>query len=349
MVTPKSFLLFFLLQLCCLFAARSSELNLDFAEALCDEAIVECKKVDIPGFPRAYNPSLIPYRDGYLLSFRIQDRWYYGLGKDSPRQNTSYIGVAKLGWDLKVEKGSVQILNIYSPEISSTAEDGRLLWIGDRIFLVYNDLPPKPAFGGFALYFAELIEKEGGFVLKERGKHLQYPFSTQVEKNWVPFVSEGKLFFIYSDFPRVVLEADLETGICREVDRSVSDWEWKWGVVRGGTPGCLIGDSYLTVFHSVLPVRANYGEEGNLEGRNYGMGAYLFEKEFPFRVKGFIPVPLGQLIDYTERNSSRVVFPGGLVTDKFSIHVAWGKNDREIYITSFNRKKLLDSISFISH
>ena len=54
--------------------------------------------------------------------------------------------------------------------------------------------------------------------------------------------------------------------------------------------------------------------------------------------------PLGNLTDYTQENSSKVVFPGGMVVRDNLIHVAWGKNDKQIFITTFDRDKLLSSM-----
>ena len=74
------------------------------------------------------------------------------------------------------------------------------------------------------------------------------------------------------------------------------------------------------------------------------MGAYSFDKNPPFSVRTMTPVPLADLSYYTEDNSSKVVFPGGLVIQDNMIHVAWGKADRQIFITTFDKEKLLSSM-----
>jgi hypothetical protein len=48
-------------------------------------------------------------------------------------------------------------------------------------------------------------------------------------------------------------------------------YKWKWGEMRGGTPALLVGDKYLSFFHS----------SGRLWHRHvitYVMGAYLFDR-----------------------------------------------------------------------
>ena len=79
------------------------------------------------------------------------------------------------------------------------------------------------------------------------------------------------------------------------------------------------------------------------------MGAYTFAKEPLFLIEAITPNPLGNTIDYTEENSSRVIFPGGLVIEEDVIHVAWGKGDRRVLITTFDREKLLASLKKLSY
>lgn len=74
------------------------------------------------------------------------------------------------------------------------------------------------------------------------------------------------------------------------------------------------------------------------------MGAYTFEKDHPFSIQAYTTNPLGNIADYTEENSSRVIFPGGIVVEEDVIHVAWGKGDRRVLITTFDRETLLASL-----
>ena len=74
------------------------------------------------------------------------------------------------------------------------------------------------------------------------------------------------------------------------------------------------------------------------------MGAYTFDKDPPFSVRTVTSRPLGDLTDYTQENPLKVVFPGGMVVQEPLIHVAWGKADKQIFITTFDREKLLGSM-----
>lgn len=302
-------------------------------EGLAQESIVQTKRIRIPGFAKAFNPSLILYGDGYLLSFRIRHRM---TSSQSRKKDVSFIGVVQLDKRFRVRAGTAQQLEVvsYAPHLSCTAEDARLFHIEERIFCIFNDFLPSRK-EGCALYCAELVETAGKWSFKEAAKPLRYERAIPIEKNWSPFVAEGRLHLIYSDAPRVILEVDVESGQCTEVARSECRWDWQWGEMRGGTPAVSIGDHFLTFFHSSLPAK---------KGRVYAMGAYVFDRRFPFLPHAISPTPLGRKEDYTRENRHNVVFPGGLVVQKDQIHVVWGKNNKQVCVTTFDKQKLLDSL-----
>ena len=318
--------------------AKTSELDKTLQHLLSEESVIRHKQIKIPGYPRAYNPSLIPYKDGYLLSFRYTSRRPEMLSHIC-RTDLSFIGIAKLDKNFKVSPKSVQLLNIvsHSPKLSLSAEDARLLDAEGRIYLFFND-SPRGRPDGFAMYFGRLVEENGIFQLKEPAKPLNYSYAEWIEKNWTPFISNGRIHVIYSDRPRIVLEVDEETGECSEVMRTYPNWDWKHGLIRGGTPAYLVNGRFLTFFHSSFPAKIQ-------KGRAYVMGAYTFDAEPPFTARTLTPTPLGELAYYTEDNDPKVIFPGGLVVQDQSILVAWGKADKEIYITTFDKRKLLSSLN----
>ncbi|MBU6446770.1 MAG: hypothetical protein KGQ49_05160 [Verrucomicrobia bacterium] len=333
-----------MIMLCCWISCYSlgatvGEVDALMAQLLCKDCIVKSQQINIPEYRQAYNPSMIPYKGGYLLSFRYRTRFPTKF-KNAYRDDVSLIGVVKLDQNFKVVPKTAQILNIvsYSSDYSLTAEDARLFNVGNRIFIIFNDIPMLNIQGLNAMYLAELVEERGGlFALKDQAKPLNYLYARAVEKNWSPFVADGKLYVIYSDHPRVILEVDVNTGYCQEVTRSISHRNWDLGEIRGGTPAYLVNDQFLTVFHSSFPVATS-------KGRAYVMGAYTFDKEPPFAIHAMTPNPLGDPIDYSQNNASKVVFPGGMVVEDQQIHVAWGKADYQIMITTFDTKKLLESM-----
>jgi predicted GH43/DUF377 family glycosyl hydrolase len=319
-----------------LFSAYGNELDFFFEQQISDKAILRSKRIKIPGYPHAYNPSLISYENGYLLSFRYTSCFpddFHGHRKEA-----SFIGLVKLTKKFKVLEETIQLLYIqsHSSKLSLTAEDGRLIQSGDRIFLVFNDLGAQTQ-RGFAMYLGELVSERGFFSLKGPAKPLQYSNAIPVEKNWTPFFSGEQLYLIYSDQPRVILCANIETGECDPIPCPTPQWQWDLGQIRGGTPAELVDGGLFTFFHSSFPAKTS-------KGRAYVTGAYLFEKDPPFTVRAISPNPLGQLVDYTDGNSSKIVFPSGIAIESDAIHLAWGKSDSEIWITTYDKKKLLASL-----
>jgi predicted GH43/DUF377 family glycosyl hydrolase len=330
---------------CCLLfgslGAQVNDVDSFLGQILSKSSIVSTRQIVVPDYPNVYNPSLIEYKDGYLLSFRYKTRCPETV-KNNCRTDVSFVGIARLDKNFKVLGKSVQLLNIesFSSKLSLFAEDARLLKVDGRIFIFFNDLPVLQGPGTFAMYFGELVEVQGRFSLREPAKLLNYSQAISIEKNWTPFVSGGKLYLIYSDQPRVILEVDLNTGYCNEVSRTDVDWKWDLGKIRGGTPAYLVNDQFLTFFHSSFPANIQ-------KGRAYVIGAYVFDKDPPFTVRK-MTVPLGDIKDYTQNNSSKVIFPAGMVVQENVILVAWGKGDRQIFISTFDREKLFNEMKPLS-
>jgi len=106
------------------------------------------------------------------------------------------------------------------------------------------------------------------------------------EKNWQFFSHDGRLHFVYSIVPHIVVESgpDFDFKSAKE-HRTNAPLNWPGGqVLRGGTPPIRVGDSFITFFHSHAEHR-----EAN---RRYSMGAYTFEAKPPFRITAISPVLL---------------------------------------------------------
>ncbi len=312
----------------------------------CD-SICKTYKITIPDYENAHNPSIIPYKDGYLLSFRYIGRFPEWSQDIRLIPSASFIGLAFLDKQFKVKKKSVQLLEIqsFSDDFSLYAEDGRLLVFQDRIFLVFNDFPaPLPQYIR-RLYLAEITHENGRWILKKKALPLFLENMNRIEKNWVPFFHNQSLYFIYGEEPHRVIACDLSTGYCRKVDERTVNLDWPYGIIRGGTPALNIDDQFLTFYHSSFV-------ESDYDSRLYFMGAYIFDPFFPFIIRAFTPLPIG-LKEYYEGTSSKkhstkkVVFPGGYVREGNAIHLAWGKDDKMIMITTLDLERLLKSMKKI--
>lgn len=139
------------------------------------------------------------------------------------------------------------------------------------------------------------------------------------EKNWVFFKSGGVWRFIYDARSQVVVDAS--TLVSTE---SYTDWsKWKFGVPRGGTPPLLIGDKWITFFHSSLPWLRNGGRN------RYWWGAYEFENREPFRITRYTVEPL---MCGCPNKPDRIIphalqFPCGALVDGDDFLISAGVND----------------------
>ncbi len=159
------------------------------------------------------------------------------------------------------------------------------------------------------------------------------------EKNWQFFSHNGRLHFVYSIVPHIVVSVDQYFRTDNEY-RSDTPLNWPWGeALRGGTPPMRVGDNYLSFFHSHAAHREKY--------RRYAMGAYMFEAKPPFAIKAIS----GALLRASDQDPSTpnkqsphwmplVVFPVGAwiepqsETDYF---VALGVNDSFDAIAAFDK------------
>ena len=163
-------------------------------QALVSDAIDETNEIVIPGFPHAYNPSLIAVKDGYLLSFRVKSFNFPTYLKKLGNVRTSYIGLVKLNreWEICGEPYLLDLRSYSSNHVSSSAQDARLFQFNDKILLFFNDYGATRHRSSYALYMTQLIEKDGKFQAKP-AKLLNYEKRISIEKNWSPFSVDQKL------------------------------------------------------------------------------------------------------------------------------------------------------------
>lgn len=299
--------------------------------------VKDTKRIFLKDFPKAHNPSLIPYGSGFLLTFRYcpdpEVVWY------------SHIGVVLLDENLK-EAGPAHLLNTRDEEdlILSQAEDARIFEHEGKIYVIYNDntecINPS-VWERRDIYIAEVVYQDGRFTITERIKlkhESKYPFQNW-QKNWVPFTWKEKMLLIYSPEPHEVLDPDLSQGTCTPFSISQPVLSWKWGKARGGTPALLVDGEYLAFFHSsleeVTPV------SGGQMKWHYYMGAYTFSPEPPFDIMKATPFPISGKGFYTNsKEEKRVIYPGGFAISGSNIYLAYGKDDCEVWVATIDKDRL---------
>ncbi len=290
-----------------------------------EQMILANRRIYLPEYPQAFNPSLIAFENGFLLSFRYEAATL-----------VSYIGVVLLDTSLQ-PISSPQLLNTRSPlsMIPSQSEDARLFEYRGDLFLIFNDnaeaLYRKEA-DRRDMYMAKILYSNGHFRLDPPLKliHKQKYAGQFCQKNWVPFTWNNKLLFSYYLAPHEVLEPDLETGICQTFSEMKTLNRWKWGQLRGGTAPQLIEGEYLAFFHSATRMAGK-------SDLHYMMGAYTFSASPPFEITHISAFPI-QTEDFYKEN--RIIYPGGYAIDGPNIHIAYGKGDSEIWIATLDKNLL---------
>jgi hypothetical protein len=193
------------------------------------------------------------------------------------------------------------------------------------------------------IYLARTFEVGGRLVTdSEDSDILAFPFEVgAVEKNWTFFEHAGELYGIRWVHQHTVHKIDVnEHGGGHAVwPAEATNWHlaWLFGRPSGGTCPILVGDHYLSVFHSSCQT------DTHATGKTYFAGVYMFEAKPPFRVTHG---PSKPLLDATTRvpgfNGHKVVFPLGIVrSSQGQWDVSFG-DDSAMYVASYTIDELLD-------
>ena len=310
----------------------------NFQDLPVGDIVVSTKRIQFKEFPGAFNPSILKVDQGYLLVFRdIPDPDYFLWDSD--------IVIVRL--DANFDPISEpEILNTRSliSKTNSHSEDARLFSYRGRIFVIYNDNIDQviPNYWDRRdMFIAELTEVNGQFQLTVPLKLVYEEVYKHVacQKNWMPFESNGKLLFIYSISPHKILYPNLLNGACYSCYETSALIDWPLGKLRGSSPPLLVDGEYLVFFHSAMPTTsvASSGQEL----WHYFMGAYTFSPKPPFEITKITPRPIVGEGFYTKSNcQKRVIFPGGFVDDGDHLHVAYGKDDCEMWIATLDKAAL---------
>ena len=308
--------------------------------------VLETRKIEIPGYPHAFNPSIVRWNGSLLMSFRIIP--------DRKASFTSYIGLIWLD-DEFMPISEPQILDArVELKTPSRAEDGRLVAVGERLYMVYDDnLDVKITKGGFRVFVAEVACEKGSFSLKDVENLVTFDGASDQrrEKSWTPFDYRGDLMLAYSLDPHLIFRP-IGQGQCETIASTKGGVDWNWGPLRGGTPALAIDGQYLAFFHSCKEMESVQSK--NEKSLHYFIGAYTFNIDPPFEIEKISPVPIIAKGFYHHTGFKpywhpvRAVFPCGYIVDNDSIWVAYGREDHEVWVVRLDKKRLLNSLKDIS-
>jgi len=331
-----------------LFTHSWADVSIDLEE-MAQEFVLETKRIEIPGYPYAFNPSMIRWNGYILMSFR--------LIPDPKLCYNSVLGLILLDGNFD-PIGEPQIFSMRETGslIPPRAEDARLFYIGDRLYIAYSDNRNMMINrGGFRMEIGEIHYDSGLFSIRNVQRLTEYEGedSNVREKSWVPFEYQGSLFLAYNIMPHLIFCPIQGTDRCDTVTMTHPQINWNWGIVRGGTPALqLENGEYLAFFHSVKKM-ASIHSKGK-ETAHYFLGAYTFNGEFPFQITQFSPEPIVGRGFYTGATYKpywapiQCVFPAGLIIEDDSIFVSYGRQDHEIWIAKLDKSKLLSSLSSVN-
>ncbi len=292
--------------------------------------------IKIPGFRGAYNPSIVSFQDGFILSFRY----------DNLLQHKAFVGLVRLDKEFHV---------IGDPVIADKThdiEDARLFWCNDTLYATGSRIVCKEP-SQCLISLSKIDTQTLTFTdVVDLDYHPQI-----VEKNWVPMVhtdAEGmnSLYLIYNHNPLFILKlSSFDTGAIEQPipssDSTPMPWEEKWGKIRGGTPALQLDSEYLAFFHSSFfrkPLQ-----------QCWVIGAVTFDKNPPFEMKSVSQTPLLAHGMYStpyefrfRKRLFRVAFPGGVVEaqrkNRTLFYLVYGENDSGIKVLAIDKKRLLASL-----
>lgn len=302
--------------------------------------ILETKQIIVPGFPGAFNGSIIRWRGSLLLCFRVR--------------NEHMISTFEMGFvwldDNFNPVGTARIIDVHDENLStfSQNQDPRLIIIDQKLYIIYSKFIKIGEMITRRMVIAQLNYKNKNFYLKD--PICLDPFkgsSKRWEKNWVPFIYKGKLLLAYSLFPHTIFEPSLNNGSCKTQNVTYSSINWQFGELRGGTPALLDNDQYIAFFHSSKNISTVHSQGKNMT--HYFMGAYTFSSQPPFNITRISPEPIvGKNFyngpTYNTWKPLRVVFPMSCLSDKNYLWVTYGRQDFEIWVAKLDKKGLYKSL-----
>lgn len=306
--------------------------------------VTSTKRIFLQDFPGAYNPSIIQFEGNYLLTFRY-------LPNRFEQPWISQIGIVVLDPSFEQISDPVLIDTRFNyNNTPSQSEDARIFAYNGKLYLIYNDnmdlVFPSP-WERRDMFIAELIYSDNEFVLCDPIKlyHETKYQNVLWQKNWSPFEWNGNLFLTYTINPHEILCPNLATGVCQSTYETFTPkaLNWHLGPIRGGTPPIFVNGEYLAFFHS--GIKTSSASSNNVELWHYYMGAYTFSAEPPFELTKISSSAIIHPSFYTYSTyEKRVIYPGGFVVDGPNLHVAYGKDDCEIWIATMNYQELKKSM-----
>lgn len=291
------------------------------AEFLTNTAVERTHKIPLPH--GCFNAGMAPDQDPakFILAFR-PDEYSFSI--------------------CRVYRHSMQLAGPAVTMGITNCADPRLIWLPNGKLLVvyssYNDDRQTP-----------MECMRGGLVIDPDVHPTQFitpiepfrisPPTPARQKNWMPFVHEGELYFVANVKPHIIykwLGPDQEA-----VQVYENDWVSPWFLPefkRGNTNIVQLDDgNYLGTFHTV---------QRSGEMHHYDNGCYLFEGKPPFKVlrcsrRCYLPAEAAIEPHFRKKFRITVCFPVGMIRDGEKLLISFGDNDSAVKIAETTVAKML--------
>jgi hypothetical protein len=227
-----------------------------------------------------------------------------------------------------------KVFNLKKMDLKSDfAEDPRLFIYNDQLVVIYNDLIDDCR----RMHLAFLGALEDGFFVKRICKLEKNGSMRKTEKNWVPFVHAGELYFIYQSSPWTVLKFH-DSGMCDIVSETSILIPGETPILSGGTPAIEQNGEFLSFFHIRSGATRSYLSWNRYI---YLVGAYTFEGTYPFRLKKITIKPITYKGAYNLfNNPKKILYPVGLVDKGSCYEVSLGVNDARTEVVTIAKEEL---------
>jgi predicted GH43/DUF377 family glycosyl hydrolase len=306
--------------------------------------VIQIPRKDLLPNNFAYNPSILEVDNTIFMAYR-----YQGLGMSF--KNTA-IGLCELDSKWRVKPGSNRKVELIRRQVNATTfDDPRLFSYFGKPYLTYvNGMLMVNGKWASSIYLADLNEtlhnKTYLSQLPRIGDNLNAASvnagKVACEKNWTPFELGGKMYFVYTINPLVVVEYDVVRDLARQVSSTSFDQSfWKHGeFLAGGTPLLERDGELCGFFHSFTN-----DDPANPTQRTYHVGFWAMNTKPPFKVTRMSSVPFMTAKKDPKRDIRNAnapwlpncIFPCGLVEkfDKIYISQGWQDCSCEIIETSW--------------
>jgi hypothetical protein len=271
---------------------------------------------------RHYNPSIARHQGRVLMAYRVESY-----------RTVSSVALCELDAEFRVTR--TKVVNLPPEPGDVHWEDPHLCEAGGKLHLMalYIRLIVPP------VCHPRVFEVDPDTFSVIREVPLSFGRLGGIEKNWAPFgLADGKLGFVYSQKPRLVVEIDTKAG--------------------HESPGVPIAPQGSSLSGRSCPVRIGNGYLEFVggwvrhadQGARYWFGAQLVRGVPPYDVLRYTPEPLcwGSEASPTIHNRRTraghpaCVFPAGAIIEGSSAIVSLGVNDSYCCLMRFSVPELLE-------